>query len=81
MSTVCDYSFELKYWVTISNAGPDGAHAVYLDMAQSPDIVPHLRFVSNRCDGLRCTFASLPAGASVTVDAKSGPLEFNNTKT
>ena len=76
----CDYSFELKYWVTISNAGPDVAHAVYLDMAQSPEIVPQLRFVSNGCDGLRCTFASLPAGASVTVDAKSGPLEFNNTK-
>jgi len=76
----CDYSFELKYWVTVSNAGPDDAHAVYLDMAQSPEIVPHLRFVSNQCDGLRCTFASLPAGASVTVDAKSGTLDFNNTK-
>ena len=76
----CDYSFELKYWVTVSNAGPDDAHAVYLDMAQSPEIVPHLRFVSNGCDGLRCTFASLPVGASVTVDARSGALEFNNTK-
>jgi len=76
----CDYSFELKYWVTVSNGGPDDAHAVYLDMAQSPEIVPHLRFVSNQCDGLRCTFANLPAGASVTVDAKSGTLDFNNTK-
>jgi hypothetical protein len=76
----CDYSFELKYWVTISNAGPDVANAVYLDMTQSPEIVPHLRFVSNGCDGLRCTFASLPAGASVTVDAKSGTLDFSNTK-
>jgi len=76
----CDYSFELKYWVTVTNSGPDDAHAVYLDMAQSPEIVPRLRFVSNECDGLRCTFATLPAGASVTVDAKSGTLEFNNTK-
>lgn len=76
----CDYSFELKYWVTVSNAGPDDAHAVYLDMAQTPEIVPHLRFVSNQCDGLRCTFANLPAGASVTVDAKSGTLDFNNNK-
>jgi len=76
----CGDSFELKYWVTVSNAGPDDAHAVYLDMAQSPEIVPHLRFVSNQCDGLRCTFAILPAGASVTVDAKSGTLDFNSTK-
>jgi uncharacterized repeat protein (TIGR01451 family) len=76
----CDYSFELKYWVTVSNAGPDDAHAVYLDMAQTPEIVPHLRFVGNQCDGLRCTFANLPAGASVTVDAKSGTLDFNNNK-
>ena len=76
----CDYSFELKYWVTVSNAGPDDAHSVYLDMAQSPEIVPHLKFVGNECDGLRCTFATLPAGASVTVDAKSGTLDFNNTK-
>jgi uncharacterized repeat protein (TIGR01451 family) len=76
----CDYSFELKYWVTVSNAGPDDAHAVYLDMTQSPEIVPRLRFVSNQCDGLRCTFATLPAGASVTVDAKSGNLDFNNRK-
>ena len=76
----CDYSYELKYWVTVSNAGPDDAHVVYLDMAQSPEIVPHLKFIDSECDGLRCTFASLPAGASVTVDAKSGTLDFNNTK-
>jgi hypothetical protein len=67
----CDYSFELKYWVTVTNSGPDDAHAVYLDMAQSPEVIPRLRFVTNECDGLRCTFATLPAGASVTVDAKS----------
>jgi len=76
----CDYALELKYWVTVSNAGPDDAHAVYLDMAQSPEIIPHLRFVSDQCDGLRCAFASLPAGASVTVDAKSGDMDFNNIK-
>jgi uncharacterized repeat protein (TIGR01451 family) len=76
----CGDSFELKYWVTVSNAGPDDAHTVYLDMAQSPEIVPQLRFVSSGCDGLRCVFASLPAGASVTVDVKSGNLDFNNTK-
>jgi uncharacterized repeat protein (TIGR01451 family) len=76
----CGDSYELKYWVTVSNAGPDDAHAVYLDMTQSPEIVPHLRFVSYGCDGLRCTFSSLPAGTSVTVEAKSGTLDFSNTK-
>ncbi|NJD31737.1 MAG: DUF11 domain-containing protein [Gammaproteobacteria bacterium] len=76
----CDYSYELKYWITVSNAGPDDAHAVYVDMSQSPEIVPNLRFAGSGCDGSRCTFASLPAGASVKVDLKSGTIDFNNTK-
>jgi uncharacterized repeat protein (TIGR01451 family) len=76
----CGSSYELKYWVTVSNAGPDDARAVYLDLAQSPVIVPHLRFSSDGCDGLRCTFATLPAGASITVDAKSGAIDFDKTR-
>jgi len=76
----CGTSYELKYWVTVSNAGPDEARAVYLDLTQSPAVVPHLRFSSDGCDGLRCTFATLPAGASVTVDAKSGEIDFDNTR-
>lgn len=76
----CGVSYELKYWVTVSNAGPDDARAVYLDLAQSPVIVPHLRFSSDGCDGLRCTFATLPAGASITVDAKSGAIDFDKTR-
>jgi uncharacterized repeat protein (TIGR01451 family) len=76
----CGDAYEMKYWVTVSNAGPDDAHAVYLDMSQSPAIIPNLKFTSDECDGLRCTFASLPAGASITVNAKSGNLDFNNSK-
>ena len=76
----CDDSYEMKYWVTVTNAGPDEASTVYLDMSQWPAIIPNLKFTSVGCSGLRCTFARLPAGASVTVDAKSGTLDFNNHK-
>jgi uncharacterized repeat protein (TIGR01451 family) len=76
----CGDSFELKYWVTVTNAGPDDAGMVYLDMTQTPAIIPGLKLTGSQCDGLRCTVAGLPAGASVTFDAKSGDLDFNNRK-
>ena len=76
----CDDTYEMKYWVTVTNAGPDDASTVYLDMTQTPAIIPKLRFSTNACDGLRCTFASLPAGRSVTANVKTGTLGFNRNK-
>ena len=76
----CDDTYEMKYWVTVTNAGPEDASTVYLDMAQTPAIIPKLRFSTDGCDGLRCTFASVPAGASVTARVKTGTLGFNKNK-
>lgn len=76
----CEDSYELVYSVTVANQGPDAASLVYLDMSQSPAIIPKLRFTSSGCDGLRCTFPTLPAGASVTVKAKSGTLDYHEKK-
>jgi uncharacterized repeat protein (TIGR01451 family) len=78
--TSYDNTYELQYLVTVSNAGPDEATAVYLDLTQEPAAVPHLRFVSDGCSGLRCTFATLPAGTTLTVKAKSDPIDFNDKK-
>jgi len=76
----CDDTYEMKYWVTVTNAGPDDASTVYLDMTQTPAIIPKLRFSTDGCDGLRCTFASVPAGRSVTANVKTGTLGFNKNK-
>lgn len=76
----CDDIYEMKYWVTVTNAGPDDASTVYLDMTQTPAIIPKLRFSTDGCDGLRCTFASVPAGRSVTANVKTGTLGFNKNK-
>lgn len=76
----CEDSYELVYSVTVANQGPDAANMVYLDMSQSPAIIPKLRFTSSGCDGLRCSFPTLPAGASVTVKAKSGTLDYHEKK-
>lgn len=76
----CGDGFELKYWVTVSNGGPDDAGSFYLDMEQTPAIIPGLKFTGADCEGLRCSAAALPAGTSMTFDAKSGSLDFNNRK-
>lgn len=76
----CGDSFALKYWVTVTNSGPDDAGLVYLDMTQTPAIIPGLKLTGSQCDGLRCTVVGLSAGDSVTFDANSGDLDFNNRK-
>ena len=76
----CDDTYEMKYWVTFANAGPDDASTVYLDMTQSPAIIPKLRFSTDGCAGLRCTYASVPAGTSITAHVKTDTLGFNKNK-
>jgi uncharacterized repeat protein (TIGR01451 family) len=75
-----DNAYEFQYFVTVSNAGPDDAASVYLDLAQEPAAVPHLRFVSDGCNDLRCSFATFPAGTSISLKAKSGTIDFGNNK-
>jgi uncharacterized repeat protein (TIGR01451 family) len=76
----CDSWYELELHVTVSNAGPDAASTVYVDMTQTPDFLPHLRFVSDGCSGTRCTIESLPAGASLKLKAVTDPIDINKNK-
>lgn len=76
----CDSWYELELHVTVSNAGPDAASTVYVDMTDTPDFLPHLRFVSDGCSGTRCTIASLAAGASLTLKAVTDPIDINKNK-
>jgi len=75
-----DNTYKLQYFVTVSNAGPDDATNVYLDLAQEPAAVPQLRFVSDGCNDLRCSFATFPAGTSISLKAKSDTIDFGNNK-
>lgn len=76
----CDDNYEMKYTVTVTNFGPDDAETVYLDASQTPSTIPNLRFTSDGCKDLRCTYASLAAGASVKANLKSGTLDFSKTR-
>jgi uncharacterized repeat protein (TIGR01451 family) len=76
----CDSWYELEYHVTVTNAGPDDASTVYVDMTQTPVVVPHLRFVGDACSGTRCTLATLQAGASLTLKAVTDPIDIHNNK-
>jgi len=76
----CDYGYRLHYHVSVTNAGPDDARDVYVDMTQMPVVVPHLKFGADACAGSRCTIDTLPAGTSRKFTAESDPIDINNNK-
>jgi uncharacterized repeat protein (TIGR01451 family) len=73
----CELSRRLDMSVVLANAGPDVATNILVDLSQSPELAPGLRFTGVGCSGLRCTIPSLAAGASVTLAALSD--NFRNT--
>jgi uncharacterized repeat protein (TIGR01451 family) len=73
----CESSRRLDLSVVVANAGPDAATNILVDLSQSPELAPDLRFTGVGCSGLRCTIPSLAAGASVTLTALSD--DFRNT--
>ncbi len=73
----CEKSRHLDLSVAVTNAGPDAASNVLVDLGQTPVIAPGLRFTSVGCTGTRCTIDSMPAGATVTLLALSD--DFKNT--
>ncbi len=75
----CDATRHLETTVYVANAGPDDAHDVIVDMSQDPAIAPGLHFTSTGCSGLRCTIATVAAGATVKLLAVSD--DFRNTTT
>jgi uncharacterized repeat protein (TIGR01451 family) len=73
----CAKSRHLDLSVSVTNAGPDAASNVFVDLAQTPAIAPGLRFTNTGCSGTRCTIASIPAGSRVTLQALSN--DFTNS--
>ena len=65
----------------MSNAGPDAAGNVFVDLGQTPAIAPGLRFTSAGCTGTRCTIASVPAGSTVRLQALSNDFANQTSQT
>jgi uncharacterized repeat protein (TIGR01451 family) len=76
----CEVGYRLEYNVSVTNAGPDDARDVYVDMTQVPVVAPHLHFGADVCAGSRCTIDVLPAGTSRKFTAESDPIDINNNK-
>jgi uncharacterized repeat protein (TIGR01451 family) len=77
----CGNTMRLSYSVSVSNAGPDNASNVFLDMSQNPAIAPNLRLVGAGCSGTRCTIESLAAGVTYFAEATSDSFENNRNRT
>jgi hypothetical protein len=65
----------------VTNAGPDAASNVFVDLGQTPALAPGLRFTSAGCTGSRCTIASIPAGSSVMLEAISNDFTNSTSQT
>jgi hypothetical protein len=74
----CGNSMRLSYAVSVSNAGPDDASNVFVDLSQTPVIAPNLRFTGTNCSNTRCVLGLLAAGASSSLEVTSD--SFSNNK-
>ena len=77
----CEKSRHLDLSVSVTNAGPDAASNVFVDLGQAPAIAPGLRFTNAGCIGTRCTIASIPADSSVTLQALSSDFANSTSQT
>jgi len=76
----CGNTMRLSYSVSVSNAGPDDASNVFLDLDQDPAIAPNLHFTGAGCSGTRCTIESLAAGVTYFAEATSDPFANNRNR-
>jgi uncharacterized repeat protein (TIGR01451 family) len=72
----CEKSRHLELHVEVTNAGPDAASDVIVDMNQNPAIAPGLRFTNAGCSGTRCMIASIAPNSTVNLQALSN--DFGN---
>jgi len=76
---VCSTSRYFDFFIEVANHGPDAARDVIVDLAQSPQFAPGLRFAGSHCSGTRCRFDSIDAGSSRLLLVQS--YSFSNTQT
>ena len=72
---VCSTSRNFDFSVQVANRGPDAARDVIVDLAQSPQLAPGLRFVGSECSGTRCRFDSIDAGSTRLLRVASSTFQ------
>jgi uncharacterized repeat protein (TIGR01451 family) len=77
----CGTSRHLDFLVRVTNAGPDAATNIVVDMSQSPAIARNLRFVDTACVGTQCTLPSIGVGATRYLNATSDYFSNNSPST
>lgn len=77
----CQKSRHLEMSTRVSNAGPDVATNILVDMSQSPALFPNLRFTGTGCTGTRCAIASLAPGETVTLPGLSDDFQNKEQQT
>ena len=81
----CVTSNTVSTLVPVTNAGPDSATGILVDLGQDPLVVPQLRLTGAigtsgaSCSGTRCSIATLGVGETFDLAAVSNPL-FNDTQ-
>jgi uncharacterized repeat protein (TIGR01451 family) len=78
---VCSTSRAFDFFVELANRGPDAARDVIVDLTQSPQIAPGLRFVGSQCSGTRCRFDVLEPGSSRLLEVQSNTFANGQGRT
>ena len=77
----CSEDRQLNFRVDVTNRGPDEARNVIVDVSQTPELAPNLRFVDTGCSGTRCTVPAIGPGATATLQVRSGDFQNSRTRT
>jgi uncharacterized repeat protein (TIGR01451 family) len=77
----CGFERKFDFHVDVTNGGPDEARNVIVDLSQSPDVAPNLRFAGATCSGTRCTFSAIAPGSTETLQVRSDDFSNHKTKT
>jgi hypothetical protein len=77
----CSEDRQFNFRVDVTNRGPDEARNVIVDVSQTPELAPNLRFVDTGCSGTRCTVPAIGPGATATLQVRSGDFQNSRTRT
>jgi hypothetical protein len=79
---LCEGDGAVDYSIRVSNAGPDDARNVVLDISDTLSQTPGFSVLpTTNCEGLRCTWETLKAYESESVSVSTGSFEMHTPTT